>query len=228
MDTGAGHLQGPALPLSSGLPRLFWVTDDDEVGRPDFVARAEEAVQACGSSCAVQLRAHAMGARELWRLSERLKALTEAARAGLWVNDRVGVALAVRADGVQLGVRSMRPGAARRILGRACWIGCSAHAASEVTELVRAGADMVVLGHVYATSSHQSRPPLGLGVLRQAVSEGRPVVAIGGISDDRVREVMEAGAWGVAVRSGIWGAGDVAAAARRYLSALETAVGAGF
>lgn len=228
MDTGAGHLRGPTLPLSRRLPRLFWVSDDDSVGQPDFVARAEKAVRVCGSSCAVQLRAHGMPARQLWRLAERLKAVTDAAGAGLWINDRVDVALALRADGIQLGVRSMRPRAARGILGRACWIGCSVHSASEVAESVRAGADMVVLGHMYPTSSHQDRAPLGPEALRRAASEGRPIVAIGGITDDRVKEVMEAGAWGVAVRSGIWKAGDVGAAARRYLSQLERVLGGDF
>jgi thiamine-phosphate diphosphorylase len=183
-------------------PRLFWVTDDSIVARPDF--------------------AHGLDGRQFWQLAVRLKAAAAAAGASFWVNDRIDAAVAVRADGVQLGAASLGPDAARALLGRSAMVGKSIHSAGEGAAAVAAGADLLVLGSIYATESHPARTPLGTDELREAAAGTRPIVAIGGITPDRVKEVMSAGARGVAVRSGVWQADDVAAAVRRYLGALES------
>lgn len=208
--------------LRNRLPRLFVVTDDEIATQPGFVARAERALDAGGGACALQLRAHGLAGRTFWDLAARLKRAAEAAGASLWINDRVDVALAVRADGVQLGSASLSAEAARRLLGRSAWIGRSIHSAAQAPA-ASTGADLLILGSVYPTGSHRGRKPQGLEALREATAIARPIVAIGGITCERVNEVMRAGAWGVAVRSGIWGAADVGGALRRYLAALDEA-----
>jgi thiamine-phosphate pyrophosphorylase len=209
--------------LSRLLPRLFLVTNDDVVEDAAFVERAASALAACGPDCALQLRAHRAEGDRLWQLARRLKAAAESAGATLWLNDRLDVALAVAAHGVQLGAGSFDIAPARRLLGSSCWIGASVHSPTEAGESLRRGADVAVLGSVYATASHPGRVPLGLEALRQA-TQGRPIVAIGGITLQRVAEVVGAGAWGVAVLSGVWQADDAAVAVRRYRQALAEAV----
>ncbi len=140
--------------------------------------------------------------------------------AGLWINDRVDLAMAVRADGIQLGARSLPVGVARWLLGRSAWVGQSVH---EVEAAAACEADVALLGNIYATESHPDREALGIQAVRRASSLPRPIVAIGGITPERAAEVVDAGAWGVAVLSGVWRESDAAAAVRRYLHALESA-----
>jgi thiamine-phosphate pyrophosphorylase len=206
------------------LPRLFLVTSDELVEDSGFVERAASAVAAGGPDCALQLRAHRATGSRLWRVAAELKPAAQRAGATLWLNDRVDLALAVDAHGVQLGARSLQVDVARRLLGKAVWIGASVHSPAAARESLERGADIAVLGNVYSTASHPERAPLGLEPLRQA-AVGRPIVAIGGITPERVAEVVGAGAWGVAVLSGVWQAEDVAAAVRLFRQALADALG---
>jgi thiamine-phosphate diphosphorylase len=153
-------------------------------------------------------------------LAGDLREMARRSDARLWINDRIDVALVIRADGVQLGARSLDPDGARRVLGRSCWIGRSIHTSEEVG-LVEA--DVYVLGNIFETASHPERAALGVAAVREAARFGRPIVAIGGITPERTREVVEAGAWGIAVSSGVWGARDPAAAMVRYARALDEA-----
>lgn len=206
--------------MKRGCPRLFIVMNTEVAERAGFRQHVESVLDAGGGECALQLRAHRWHGGGILELADDLRSLTRRYEAGLWVNDRIDVALAVRADGVQLGSRSMDPGSARRLLGRSCWIGHSIHAATEGP----VGADVYVLGNIFDTSSHPGRAPLGVKAVRAAARTGRPIVGIGGISPERTREVIESGAWGIAVLSGVWGAEDPAAATSRYVQALEAAV----
>ena len=79
------------------------------------------------------------------------------------------------------------------------------------------GAEYLVVGPVFATASHPGRPPLGLERLQSiaAAVDGLPVIAIGGVSADRVREVRKSGAYGVAAIRALWDDVEPAEAARR-------------
>jgi thiamine-phosphate diphosphorylase len=206
------------------LPRLLIVANADIAGKRGFRKQLEQVLAVGGALCAVQLRAHGIPGKRVLELAADLWAMTRRNQAGLWINDRIDVAAAVRADGVQLGSRSLDPDSARRVLGRSCWIGRSIHAAAEVGLVV---ADVYLLGNIFETSSHPERAALGVGEVEQAVRAGRPILGIGGITPERTLEVIDAGAWGVAVSSGLWGARDPAAATRRYVRALEVALSSG-
>lgn len=210
--------------MVAGVPRLLWVTDRSTVEERGFLDRVREAVEAA-PGCGLQLRAHGLPARRFWAVAVRLNAMLVRARATLWVNDRIDVALCVRAGGVHLGARSLPVATARRLVGRSCGIGCSTHAPQEVEVAFAGGANLAILGSIYRTASHPDRAPLGLEAIRSASGAG-PVLAIGGVTAERVGELIAAGAWGVAVRSGLWSAVDVGAAARAYQSAISAACGA--
>ncbi|HEX7118061.1 MAG TPA: thiamine phosphate synthase [Longimicrobiales bacterium] len=207
------------------LPRLHLVTADEVLLATDFADRAGRVLAACGAAVALHLRGHGLSGRELYVLAERLRGVAGRVGAALLVNDRIDVALAAGADGVQLGRRSLPVPDARRLLGSAARIGFSAHSVAEAAGAERDGADFVVLGAVYPTASHPGEPGCGVGRVREAVEAvGVPVLAIGGITPERVGAVRAAGAYGVAVLGGVWRAADPAAAARAYLEALEEGV----
>ena len=221
MDTRARDRARSTVRLTRALPRLFLVTSSEVVEEPGFLERARAALAAAGPGCALQLRAHTSASGALWELARELKQAAVETGSSLWVNDRVDVATVVRADGVQLGSRSVPTEVARRILGGTCLIGRSVHAANEALSV---SADLAVLGSIYPTKSHPGREPLGLEELSRATTGRRPIVAIGGITPQRVGEVMKHGAWGVAVLSGVWGTAEPANSVREYTSALSAAV----
>ena len=170
---------------------------------------------------AVQLREKDLEGRELYTLAEQLRALTLRYQAHLLVNDRLDVALAVEADGVHLGQNSFLVADARRLLGAEKLIGVSTHSQHEIIAAQKA--DFIVFGPVYYTPSKAAYgEPQGLDRLRAAVAHSAvPVFAIGGIKTERVAEVLETGAHGIAMISAISAATDPAQAAHELSQQLD-------
>jgi thiamine-phosphate pyrophosphorylase len=148
--------------------------------------------------------------------------LWEAARgtaAWVVVNDRLDVARAIGASGVQLPGHGLTVAAARAILDPTIAIGQSVHSAEAARVLFAAGADYVLLGPIWETASHPGTAPLGLDAIRRALPAR--IVAIGGITDtQRARACCAAGAYGVAVIRAVWHDADPRGAARRILLSL--------
>src|SRR5436309_5268901 len=193
--------------MRSSPPRLVLVTDRHG-------AAVVEAALDAGLP-AVQLRDKELPGRPLLALAERLRAATARTGALLFVNDRVDVALAVGADGVQLGTGSMPADVARRLLPAGTLIGVSTHAPGEAP----AGADFTLFGPVWATPSKTGAQ--GEDRLREAVRAAAiPVLAIGGVTAERIAAARAAGAAGVAVIRAILAAPDPRTATRALLAAL--------
>jgi thiamine-phosphate pyrophosphorylase len=172
---------------------------------------------------AVQLREKDLPTRLLLALACELTDLTRSYDARMLVNDRVDVCLAAGSDGTQLPAAGLRPSAARRLLGPDRLIGASAHSADEAARAETDGADFIVLGPIFETPSKRAfGPPIGLRELERARMRCRaPLFGIGGITAPRVREVVKAGARGVAVVGSVMAADDVERAARELLTALD-------
>jgi thiamine-phosphate pyrophosphorylase len=176
----------------------------------------------------VQLRERALEGSALLTLCDRV---SDAARRGaerrggnvrVLLNRRADVALAAGADGVHLGGDAMAPADARALLGESAWIGVSTHAPEEIAAV--SGASYAHIAPVFAPLSKESaRPPLGLAALANASACGLPVLAQGGITPARVRDVVAAGAAGVAVTGSVLAADDPAAAVRALRRALDEA-----
>ncbi len=200
---------------------LCLVTDRRRcAGRP-----LEEVVEAAvsGGVDIVQLREKDMAAGRLLDLALALRRITES-RASLFVNDRVDVALACYADGVQLGEGSIPVEAARDLVGGDILIGRSVHSVAGGVDAARAGADALVFGAVYATASHPGKPPGGLAPLAELERHGAaPVLGIGGITPENAGEVVGAGASGAAVITAITESPDPQAAARSLRRAMTEA-----
>ncbi|HET8654583.1 MAG TPA: thiamine phosphate synthase [Longimicrobiaceae bacterium] len=199
-----------------GLPRLHLVTDAATVARPGFLAGAKRALGAGGVNVALHLRAPGTSARILREIGGRVAALCAETGALLVVNDRVDVALAIGAGGVQLGRGSFDVPDARRLLGPGPLIGVSVHPGEPVDE----AADFALAGTLFATASHPGRAGSGTAWLGPLVARGLPVIGIGGITPERVPAVLEAGAYGVAVVRAVWSARDPGAAVTEILNAL--------
>jgi thiamine-phosphate pyrophosphorylase len=163
----------------------------------------EQALQ--GGVNAIQLREKDLGGRDLLELAEKTRRLCERYDAALFINDRVDVALAVDAAGVQLGKTSLPIEAARSLLGPEKLIGASIHSLEESRQAEQSGADFLLFGPVYFTPSKASfGAPQGLAALRKIVEISmRPVYAIGGITAKNTTEVRQAGVGGIALIAGI-------------------------
>lgn len=206
------------------LPRLHLVTDDTVLADAAFPDIAEAVLECCGPDVALHLRGHGTTGSRLHALAVHLRAAASRAGAALIVNDRVDVAIAVHADGVQLGSRSIAPADARALIGRGCVIGCSVHSAAEAAQSEHEGADFVLLGTIFESRTHAGSPGAGTALVSaSAARTALPVVAIGGITTERVREVAAAGAYGVAVLGGVWRAADPCAAAAAYAGSVRAA-----
>jgi len=171
---------------------------------------------------AVQLREKDLGAGDLLALARRLRDVTQPHGARLIVNDRVDVALAAGADGVQRTSTSMAIADMRVVAGDRLRVGASVHALEEALAADAAGADWIVFGPVYDTPSKRAYgAPQGLAKLAAVTRAVRtPVIAIGGITPERVPEVLDAGASGVGVITAILAAASPGDATKRFLEAL--------
>lgn len=140
----------------------------------------------------------------------------------LLVNDDWRMAAAEGADGAHLGKDDGDLAAARATLGAQAILGASCYdSLARADAAAAAGASYVAFGACFPSPTKPDARRVAPGVLRDARRLGLPVVAIGGITPDNARSVVEAGADLLAVISGVFDAHDPAAAARRYLHAFD-------
>jgi len=202
--------------------RLYLITDRKLFGSWDALLKAvEKALR--GGLKAVQLREKDLATRELLDLAYRMRALTAAYGAKLFINDRVDIALSVGADGVHLGNTSIPVQAARKASEERLMIGVSTHSQQEAQQAEKDGADLITLGPVYETPSKvQYGSPVGLPVLGDVSGAiGLPVFAIGGITIGRIEEIMEQGAYGTALISAALTAEDIQKTTEEFIRKLS-------
>ncbi len=214
------------MPAFLELPCLCLVADTSVVSPDELSPRVSAAV--AGGVGLVQLRAKELPGGRMLSLAEELKRAVDG-RAVLLINERVDIAIAAAADGVQLGEEALPVAAARKLLTGCALIGRSVHSADGATDASDAGADFLVVGTMFATGSHPGAAPAGPGLMREiwrlpSLSKGSvPLFGIGGITAGNLAEVVNAGASGVAVIRSILGAVDPQAAAAELKLALQEA-----
>lgn len=193
-----------------------------EVGG-EFPAKLEEALSA-GPVAAFQFRVKDIDQHDAAALAEPLQAICAAHDVAFIVNDSVALAKRLKADGVHLGQGDGDVSEARDILGRHAQIGVTCHNSRHLAmEAAEAGADYVAFGAFYPTSTKHVEHVAELDTLQKwsRVTEV-PCVAIGGISPDNAKPIVEAGADFIAVSSAVWnnpqGAGQAIEAFTKILS----------
>ncbi|WP_096389840.1 thiamine phosphate synthase [Halopenitus persicus] len=205
--------------------RTYLVTQRSRSAGRESAAIADAAIES--GVDAVQLREKGVDARERYRLGRRLRDRTAGTDVAFIVNDRIDLAAAVDADGVHLGQSDLPVSVAREQLDPESIVGCSASTVAEATAAVEAGADYLGVGAVYGSDSKEvadRKDGIGPERVREiAAAVPIPVVGIGGIDADNAAPVVEAGAAGVAVISGITAAADPGAATRALREAVTDA-----
>lgn len=181
-----------------------------------------------GGADVIQLRDKNASTQEVCAVGSRIKELTARAGALFIVNDRVDVAAAIDADGVHVGQDDLPAAAARRILGPGKVLGVSVENPEQARRAEADGADYIAIGPIY--EARGTKADAGTPVGPRAIAELRehtrlPIVAIGGIKHGHVREVVNAGASGVAVISAVVSAPNIAAAAREMKRLIREARG---
>ncbi len=202
------------------FPRLYAILDGTILG-PATEATAGKLI-AAGVKL-FQYRDKKASSRQLFLVCQHLSRMMTQAGKRLVVNDRCDIARLAASGGVHVGQEDVEPEDARAIVGPDCWVGLSTHTLSEVEAAARTSADYIAVGPVFATASKEdARPPVGLGLIREARKiTNKPLVAIGGITLATAPEVLAAGADSVAVIRDLIGAPDVGARACEYLEALR-------
>ena len=224
---------------------LHAVTNDEIVGRADFLARARDIMRAMGDRGALHLRAPKMMDDRGAALVELALALAEEQeRTGAWlvINDRVDVALIVCARGVQLTGESLEVADATQVIHRigdrtasaalTPAIGASVHSLEEAIGARIAGAawgvvrDIIRAEHRDPKRSNADRAEHNPRLLDQLVRFGGiPIIVIGGVLPRHVTQLRRVGAHGIAAIRGIWDVEHSERAAIDYLSAYDSEVG---
>jgi thiamine-phosphate pyrophosphorylase len=159
------------------------------------VSSASEGIRAAPRATIVQLRAPALSASALEREAAEL---VKSVRVPVLISSRCDVALASGAAGVNLPESDIAAAGARTLLGSRL-VGRSVHSIVAAQQAEREGADFVIFGPVWESPSHPGSPPAGVAALELVARSVRiPVLAIGGVTEERIAECHAAGAAGYA------------------------------
>jgi thiamine-phosphate pyrophosphorylase len=202
-------------PPTSGIKGLYAITPDEH---DTALLRRKVRLALEGGARLVQYRNKCADPGLRLEQAHALRAVTREFDALLIVNDDAALALATDADGVHLGRDDVGPAHARALLGAQKIIGVSCYNRPSLARAAVAnGADYVAFGAFFPSTVKPEAAVAGLDMLRAARQEIRaPIVAIGGITANNGRQVVEAGADALAVISALFDAADIAAAARDF------------
>ncbi|MFA4647474.1 thiamine phosphate synthase [Pyrococcus kukulkanii] len=200
--------------------KLYVITDRRLKPEVESVRQALE-----GGATAIQMRIKDASTREMYEIGRELRKLTNEYDALFFVDDRIDVALAVNADGVQLGPKDMPIEVAKEIAPNLL-IGASVYSLEEALDAEAKGADYLGAGSVFPTKTKSDARVIGLEGLRRIVeSVSIPVVAIGGINRENARKVLKTGVDGIAVISAVMEADDVKRATEELRKIVEEVLG---
>lgn len=179
--------------------KVYFITDVSITG----LSHAEQVSRLInGGAKLIQLREKQLSPRDFFMQADEAIKVARAHSVRIVINDRVDIALALKADGVHLGQDDMPPQAARAILGSQALIGFSTHNLSQALEARNSPVDYLAVGPIFVTSSKAKPDPVvgleGLRRIREAIRDF-PLIAIGGITAENIQETLEAGATSTAV-----------------------------
>ncbi len=203
--------------------RLLAIASPPFLSKESVLAKCRAAEN--GGVTAVQLRLKTEPSSALLAIAKELVATLSIP---VYVNDRADIALAAGASGVHVGADDSPPAAVRKIAPRAFRIGVSVGNELEATAARTADVDYWSIGSVYATGSKpdagQPIGPSGFKRLAAIAPADMPIMAIGGVNQGNVTEIISSGAQGIAVISAIFGAPDVEMAARGLRTLVDQAL----
>jgi thiamine-phosphate pyrophosphorylase len=204
------------------LPKLYVILDAGFLSAP-----ATECAQQLATAGVrlLQYRHKSASARELLDTCRDLVSVLSSSGASLIADDRPDVAVLAGAAGVHVGQDDLEVEQARAIVGPETWVGVSTHNLEQFRRAAGTSADYIAVGPIFATSTKSNPDPVvGPQLIRQVRHlTDKPIVAIGGITVERAREVLSAGADSLAVIGDILRAREPGVRARQYLEILDAA-----
>jgi thiamine-phosphate pyrophosphorylase len=189
--------------LNLELPKIYPITDA-RLSKISHAAQVEKLIK--GGAKFIQLREKHASPREFYKSAESALKFARTRGAKIIINDRVDIALALKADGVHLGQDDLPPVEARKILGDKAIIGFSTHNIEQAIKAVQFPIDYLAIGPIFATETKENPDRIvgleGLRKVREATGNFL-LVAIGGINSENLREVYKAGADSAAIISSL-------------------------
>ncbi len=206
----------------SRLRGLYVIIDAETLGHKDELKVTAQAIS--GGASAIQLRDKKRSKRELFQLAREISGLCRNSNVLFIINDHLDIALTVECDGLHIGQEDLPVPIVRRELQVEKLIGISTRTAEQAMEAEAQGADYIAAGSVFASPTKPNAEVIGLAQLRkirQAVA--LPMVAIGGINPENIREVMATGVDAAAVVSAVIKQENIEQATRILVKEIETA-----
>jgi thiamine-phosphate pyrophosphorylase len=202
------------------LSGLYVVIDTVALKGRSHIEVARQVIR--GGTKVIQLRDKMLSKKEMLPIARELQDLCAEKGVLFIMNDYLDIALAVDADGLHVGQDDLPVKVARRLLPIDKILGCSASTVEEAVAAQSDSADYIAVGAIFSTPSKDVIDVVGLKRIKQIKKvTSLPIVAIGGINEDNLREVLAAGADSVAVISAVLGADDVAGMSRRLVNIIE-------
>lgn len=200
----------------------LYIITDQRISHGKTHFEVAEAVLA-GGATVLQFRDKEMDETEAIAVCRNINKLTKKKGIPFIINDRIEVAKVIGADGVHLGQKDAPFDFARKILGKDKIIGISVETVEQAIRATEGGADYLGVGPIYSTATKvDAGEPLGLARIREIKKAvNLPVVAIGGINENNLEEVLKVGADGVAIISAVVGAPDITQACRKLKNKIE-------
>ncbi|HZO83394.1 MAG TPA: thiamine phosphate synthase [Candidatus Binataceae bacterium] len=195
--------------------RLYAMIDPAGGHEPVALAR----ILLAAGARVMQLRLKDASSREMLAAARAIVPMCRERGAQLIIDDRADVALLAGADGVHLGQEDLPLAAARRLVGPSMFVGISTHSVEQALAAERGGADYLGFGPMYPGGLRNNVAGKGLAMLREVRAAVRiPIVAIGGITEATMPQVLAAGADACAIITDVVHAPDVPAKVRALLA----------
>ena len=194
---------------------LYAILDKEYTKERSLTQLAEEAIQ--GGAGILQLRNKISASDEFYSDALKIREVTQHFKIPLIINDRLDIALAVKADGVHLGQDDLPLPEARKLLGNKMILGASVHDHEEFEIALKGNPDYWGVGTIYPSSSKTELQSTGIKIIEQLRLKTRlPLIAIGGIAVENLEPAIRAGADGVAVISDLFAKQDIRGRAKEF------------
>ena len=206
------------------LPGLYAVVDAEVATAHGWPPVDLAAAILAGGATLLQVRAKHLSSAAMLEFSRQVVRLAAPFGAQVIVNDRADLAVLAGAAGVHVGQDDLSPADARAIVGDGALVGVSTHSSDQISEAATAPVSYIAVGPVFSTSTKNTGyDAVGLDLVRRAAATAIDVVAIGGVTLERVPALIAAGATSVAVITDLLAGGDPAARTRAFVDTAEAA-----
>ena len=199
---------------------LYFITDST-LTKKSVIEDVKSAIK--GGVKIIQYREKNASTKHMLEEANEIKKLCKKYNVIFIINDRIDIKLAVDADGIHLGQDDMPYEIARKLLGKNKIIGVTTHNVEESVQAEKMGADYVGLSPIFSTNT---KPDAGKACGTEMIKKVRkhvkiPIVAIGGISESNISQVLRAGAMNIAIISAILAKDDVEKAVKNFITAIN-------